>query len=222
MGKTSKTSSPDYSKDLSGTVQINGVPVASTNNGVTNYNLTAAQNAAYDYAQEAFAKGLNEINTFLPETISNLYNQVEAYKNKGIQAINEVYEPMLKNLQTDVSKRFGNLDNSIFLDDLKDIENKRADTVNLLAQDVTAKQSELVDNELANRYNLLSFLNDYQSQVFNNALSASNLANNNAESYANYQNALANTINSQTKTSSSDSAITRENLLKALGYIALL
>lgn len=222
MGKTSKTSSPDYSKQLSGTVKINGVTVSTSKDGVTNYNLTPAQKAAYNYAQTAFSDGLSSINTFLPETINNLYEQVTAYKNQGINTINEVYEPMLKNLQTDVSKRFGNLDNSIFLDDLKDIEGQRANAVNLLAQDVTAKQNELVNDELTNRYNLLSFLNNYQNQVFGNALSASNSANNNAQSYANYQNALVTLANNQNKTSSSNSALTRENLLKALGYIAFL
>lgn len=68
-----------------------------------------------------------------------------------------MYEPMLENLKTDVASRFGNFDNSVFMDNLNSIEENRAESINNLAQDVMSKRDELISNELAQRYTYLGF-----------------------------------------------------------------
>ena len=113
---------------------------------------------------------MKNINVFSEDTLKSLSNQINAYKQSGVKKIDEIYSPMLKNLQNDVAQRFGNLDNSIFLDKLSEIEDKRADSVSALAQDITAKENELISDELAKRYNYLNFLNGYQNQILTTAL----------------------------------------------------
>ena len=60
----------------------------------------------------------------------------------------------------------------IFLNNLNSIENKRADAINYLAQDLLSRKNELVANELNNRYNYLNFLNNYQNNAYNNILNS--------------------------------------------------
>ena len=161
------------------TTNINGSPKLTTvtdkhGNQTTNYNMSEWEKLAYDYAEKEFAENLKNINVFSQETIDGLNKQIDAYKQSGIKKIDEIYSPMLKNLQNDIASRFGNLDNSIFLDKLSEIEEKRGDSVSALSQDITAKENELVSDELMKRYNYLNFLNGYQNQVLTTALGNSN------------------------------------------------
>lgn len=165
-----KSNSPS---STSSSIKINGQTkaVTTTNpNGSssTNYYLSPDEMDAYNYAQEQFSSGLKNLNVFSSETLKELNDSVEAYKKKGISQINQIYNPMLQNLQNDIASRFGNLDNSIFLDKLKAIEGSRAESISALAQDVTAKEQQLKQNELTNRYDYLNFLNNYQSQLYKN------------------------------------------------------
>ena len=93
---------------------------------------------------------------------------------------------MLNNLKSDIASRFGNYDNSAFLDKLDSIESKRADSMSGLAQDILAKGDELKKNELADRYTYLGFLQDIQSQVDSNILNYINAARQNSSSGNNY------------------------------------
>ena len=166
-----KSSSPS---SVSSSVKINGQTKAKTttySNGSssTNYYMSPYEQEAYSHAQSQFAQGLKNINVFSPETLKELNDGVEAYKNKGIKQINQIYDPMLNKLQDNIASRFGNLDNSIFLDRLKQIENGRADSISALAQDITSRGQQLKQNELAERYDYLSFLNNYQNQIYQNA-----------------------------------------------------
>ncbi len=169
MGKSSKY--PSYS---SGTISINGSDKASTykkgNNIISNYNMSADEKRAYDYAQKSFADSLASVNVFDEDTKKNLQSQLEAYTLNGQKLINNIYEPMLDDLKTDVASRFGNFDNSIFMDNLNSIEANRAESINNLAQDVMAKRDELINNELSQRYTYLSFLQDVQNQMNSNIL----------------------------------------------------
>ncbi|MBQ3101532.1 hypothetical protein IJC60_00855 [bacterium] len=160
------------------TTSINGVPKLTTvtdkhGNQTTKYNMSEWEKLAYDYAEKEFAKNLKNINVFSEDTLKALNNQINAYKESGIKKIDEIYSPMLKNLQNDIAQRFGNLDNSIFLDKLSEIEDKRAESVSALSQDIVAKENELIGDELAKRYNYLNFLNGYQNQVLSTALGSS-------------------------------------------------
>ncbi|MBE7705819.1 MAG: hypothetical protein E7Z91_01050 [Cyanobacteria bacterium SIG30] len=192
----SKTTPSYYSS-----ISLNSKPIAtassSDGNTYVNYKMSQSEKDSYDYAQKEFAKNLQSINIFSPDTLKQLNDEVEAYKQNGIKTIKEVYTPILKNLQNDVASRFGNLDNSIFMDKLSEIEDKRAESINALAQDVESKKQELTQNELLNRYNYLNFLNDYNNQVLQNALSVLGLnknymtTTNNSNSSSNLTSQLA-------------------------------
>lgn len=185
MGKSSKY--PSYS---SGHITINGIDKANTykkgNNIYSNYNMSDDERRAYEYAQKSFADSLSKVNIFDEDTKKNLQSQLEAYTLNGQKLINKMYEPMLDDLKTDVASRFGNFDNSVFMDNLNSIEENRAESMNNLAQDVMAKRDELISNELAQRYTYLGFLQDIQNQMNNNILNYIGAAQQNSESGNNY------------------------------------
>lgn len=202
MGKKSK-----YPKYSSGTISVNGEEKASTyknkNNVITNYNMSAGEKKAFDYAQKSFADSLAKVNVFDNATKKNLQAQIDAYTKNGQKVIENVYTPMLTDLKNDIASRFGNFDNSVFMDNLNSIEANRAEAMSGLAQDITAKQSELVNNELANRYTYLNFLQDVQNQINSNMFAYigatqqnSTLGNNyNNQAYTAQQNAYNNRLN---------------------------
>ncbi len=181
MSKTT-TDAAQYPSYSSSSVSFNGVPKSSAtiSDGTlsANYTMSDSEKSAYDYAQNEFANNLKNVNVFSESTLKDLNDQVEAYRNQGIQTINDLYTPMIRDLQNNVASRFGNLDNSIFMDKLSGLESNRANSISALAQDVAAKKQELTANELANRYAYLDLLNNYQNQVYQNALSSVGLSNN--------------------------------------------
>ena len=170
MGKRTKKY-PAYS---SGTVNINGSTKSSTyknkNNVISSYNMSDDEKRAYGYVQKSLADSLSSVNVFDENTQKNLQSQLDAYTLNGQKLINNIYSPMLSNLKTDIASRFGNLDNSVCMDNLNSIEANRAESINNLAQDVMSKRNELVSNELAQRYTYLNFLQDVQNQMNSNAL----------------------------------------------------
>ena len=107
---------------------------------------------------------------------------------------------MLNNLKNDVASRFGNFDNSVFMDNLNAIEANRTDAISNLAQDITAKRSELINNELAQRYTYLNFLQDIQNQTNSNILNFVTGSQNNSNSGNNY-NAQAYAANKSSNSS---------------------
>lgn len=204
MGKSS-SKYPSYS---SGTVSINGQNKATTykngNSIVSNYNMSDAEKKAYDYAQNSFADSLARVNVFDDTTRKNLQSQLNAYTANGAKLINNIYTPMIDNLKTDIASRFGNFDNSIFMNNLNSIESNRSDSINSLAQDVLAKRSELVNDELAQRYTYLNFLQDVQNQANNNMFNFINSSQQNSASGNTYnaQAYAANQAASQAKSNS--------------------
>lgn len=195
MGKSSK-----YPKYSNGSVSINGTPVAKVskkgNSVSSNYYMNDAEKGIYDYSQESLLTALPQINIFDKATQNDINSQVNAYKNRALQEIQNTYNPMLENLKNDIASRFGNFNNSAFLDNLNTIEGNRALAMSDLAQDVETKRSELYDNELANRYNYLSFLNNLRNQINNNIMNYLNAAQSNSSSGNNY-NQNAYNANSQ-------------------------
>ena len=101
---------------------------------------------------------------------------------------------MLNSLKTDIASRFGNFDNSVFLNNLNGIEANRADAINSLAQDISAKRSELINNELSQRYNYLNFLQGIQEQMNSSAMNFINGSQANSNSGNSY-NAQAYSAN---------------------------
>ena len=191
MGKQSKA--PSY---MGGTIKINGQNVVKSynNNGniVTKYNMPEAERKAYEYAQKSFADNLASVNVFDDDTKKNLQSQVDAYTLNGQNMINNLYTPMLEDLKNDIASRFGNLDNSVFMDNLNSIESKRADSMNSLAQDILAKQDEIVENELTKRYTYLNFLQDIQNQSESKMFSLINASRQNNNAGANQSNSNSN------------------------------
>jgi len=196
MGKSSKSTPAFYG----GNVSINGQNKASVNksgnNVYSNYNMSDAEKSIYNYAQSELAKNLKNINVFSKETKNDLKNQLNAYTQKGQDIINKTYTPILNNLKSDIASRFGNFDNSSFLNKLNSIEDSRSDAINSLAQDVMSKRNELINNELANRYQYLDYMNGMQNQINNNILGYLNAANVNSNNGTSYSTATTSNSSS--------------------------
>ncbi len=192
MGKSSKAT-PQYS---TGVVRVNGENKASHykkgNTVYSDYKMSDNEKKIFDYAQNSFLQNLPNVNIFSEDVQKNLQNQIDAYAQKGVETIDKYYTPMISNLKNDIASRFGNFDNSVFMNNLSDLENNRADAMSALSQDVLAKRDELVSNELINRYNYLNFLNNVQNQSTANILNYLVQAANNAESGTAYNQNKAN------------------------------
>ena len=169
MGKSSK-----YPSFSGGSISVNGENKEKKkkkgNTVVSNYNMSDAEKNIYNYAQNSLANSLPSVNVFDEDTQKNLQSQLDAYTLNGQKLINNMYTPMIDDLKTDIASRFGNFDNSVFMDNLNEIESNRAESINNLAQDVLAKRDELVSNELAQRYTYLGFLQDLQNNINSNIL----------------------------------------------------
>ena len=215
MGKSSKY--PSYS---TGTITVNGNTVASTskkgNTVTSNYNMTDAEKKIYDYAQNSLASSLPYVNVFDENTQKNINSQLNAYTANGQKLLNNIYTPMLKELKTDIASRFGNFDNSVFMDNLNSIESNRAEAMSNLAQDITAKRDELVNNELAQRYTYLNFLQDLQNQTNSNILNYISGSQNNSSSGNSY-NANAYAANQSSSSGFGSYANLASAVLSAMG-----
>ncbi len=202
MGKTSGYSG--------GTVNINGQTKAKSykkgNTVYTDYYMNDDEKRAYDFAQKSFADNLPNVNVFDAGTQKKFNEQLDAYTQKGQKVIEETYTPMLDSLKSDIARRFGNYDNSAFMDNLNKIENKRADSYAALAQDVLLQRDNLINNELMQRYQYLDYLQSVYNNFNNNATgfmkqaSANSSSGNNYNSYANSRNSYADYFNTLAKT----------------------
>ena len=122
-------------------------------------------------------------------------NQINALKTQGVKQIDNIYTPMETNLRNNIATRFGNLDNSVFLDNLNKITDKRAEAVADLSNSLVATQDQLYQQELVNRINNISFLNNLNAAMNNNILNYTNAAMNNATSGNNYNGNAYNANN---------------------------
>ncbi len=180
-----------------GSFSVNGEKKATTKkNGNTvygNYDMNEYEKALYDYAQKTLAEIVPNVNTFSADTLNNIQAQLNAYQNQGENAINNIYTPLLNNLKNDIASRFGNIDNSMFLNNLNSIENSRSNAIAQLAENLLAKRNDLVNNELSNRYNYINLLNTLQNQSNANALNAISNALNLANSVKGFNTNATNT-----------------------------
>src|SRR5574344_153133 len=219
MSKTTSTNAyyPTYTNSALG---INGIPTASStmSNGTlsTNYTMTDAQKAVYNYAQQALASILPQLNTLFPEVQNSMNSQINSYIQNGINDINNIYTPMITSLENDVASRFGNLDNSVFLDKLSGIESNRSNAINSFAQDILSKKNSLENDQLNRQYTYANLLDGLQNEYYNNALSALNLAINSSTSANNYNSNLYNSLYKQALANSSNNSIA-SSLANALG-----
>lgn len=216
----SKVSSANYPKYSSSAISV-GDSIAKTgvDKGIltSSYDMSEPEAAVYNYALSTLASILPQLNTFDTGTLSSIQTGVNAYKDSGLQAINEMYNPMITNLENDIVSRFGNLDNSIFTDNLNSIESKRADAVSSFAQDVLAKQSQLESDELTKRYALAEFLDGIANNTYKNALNAISTALGGSASANNYNNDLYNAISALQSTNSRSNDNTSSLISQMLG-----
>lgn len=193
MGKKSKY--PEYS---SGTITVNGRDVATTkrdkdNNIVSSsYNMSKTEKNIYDTIQNNLYTSLGNLFTISDNQRKDWDNQLNAIKNQGIEEINSIYTPMETDLKNDIAARFGNFDNSIFLDNLNEITDKKSKAIADLSNSILSTQNELYSEELQNRINTITLLNNLNSAMNNNILNYANAANSNANSGNSYNNAAYN------------------------------
>lgn len=190
----------------------------------SDYDMSDSEASIYNYALSTIASILPQLNTFDTDTQNSILSQVNAYKEAGIEDINEIYNPMITNLENDIVSRFGNLDSSIFTDNLGNIESKRSDAVSSFAQDVLAKQSELESDELTKRYALVEFLNGLSNNIYDNALETVNVALGGSSSLNSYNSQLYDALSALESTNSGSSNTTSSlltNLLALTGNSSL-
>ena len=172
MSKTTTYSLPQSN----GSFSINGKTKATTKNknGTVygNYIMDNYEKQLYDYAQKTLAEIIPNLNTFSKDTMDGINSQLAAYQRQGEQSVNSMYQPLLNNLKNDIASRFGNIDNSMFLEKLNNVENYRSNALAALAENLITKRNELINNELSNRYSLVNLLNALQNQSNANALNA--------------------------------------------------
>ncbi len=165
-----------YNTELS----LNGDKIANAkvtkNKIATNYNMSDAEKDLLNYTNTNLLSGLENINVFSDELQKNIQDQVNAYTKQGIKTLNETYTPMFRDLKSDIASRFGNLDNSIFMDNLNEIEKNRSNALETLTENILAKQSELYENEMNNRYNYLNQLSNVNQNLYSNILNFLELA----------------------------------------------
>lgn len=182
MGKSSKY--PSYS---TGSVEINGKQVASTTkkNGNTissSYNMNNTEKSIYDGIQNNLSSSLSSLFDISDSTKQQWQNQLDAYQRQGIKQIDNIYTPMQNALKNDIANRFGNLDNSIFMDNLNKITENKAEAVANLSDSLLMQQDQLYANEMTNRMNYVSLLSNLNTTFNNQMLSYMGLANQNSAS----------------------------------------
>ena len=196
MGKSSKY--PSYS---GGAVSINGKNVSKTsksgNSVNSEYTMNENEKNIYNSVQNNMANVLQDLFTISAPERAEWQNHLSAIKNVGIQKINDIFNPLQINLKNDVASRFGNLDNSVFLDRLSSITDNKSKAVADLANSLALAQNNLYNQEIQNRMNLLALLDGLNNSINNNILSYLGLANQNSNSGNQYNNLAykANTFN---------------------------
>ena len=187
MGKKSKY--PGYS---TGNVVVNGETVASTTkskNGITSsYNMSDAEKDIYDNIQKGLSTSLANLFEISDEKQEQWNSELDAYKRKGLKELDSIYTPMETNLKNDIASRFGNFDNSIFMDNLTKITDNKAQAAADLSDNLLMKQDELYSNEMTNRMNYITLLSNLNTIMNNNILSYTSAAMNNSESGNKYNN----------------------------------
>ena len=203
MGKSSSTNPTASQINVNGQTKANTYRVGDTM--VSNYNMSDYEKSLYDYAQKTLSEIVPNVNTFSQSTKNDIDNQIKAKEVQGIKHINDIYNPMIDSLKTDIASRFGNLDNSSFLDKLGAIESSRSQAVNSLAQDLVSQRDSLVNNELNNRYNFINLLTGIQNGTNSNVM--------------NYLSSALNTVSTGNSLSNSSNNSFLDSLYQLSGLV---
>ena len=163
------------------------------------------ESAIYDYAISTLSEILPNVNTIDGQTQNSIKSEIDAYETSGIEDINKYYNSGLTDLQNDSASRFGNLDNSMFIDSLSDLESERANAVGSFSQDVLSRQSELESEAIEQNYSYVDLLYDIINSYYDNS---SVLAN------------IYSQLNSDSSSSSSSSRSNSSNLDSLLSKVS--
>ena len=197
MGKFSKTKTPQYS---GGTIYVNGRKVASShkngNSIDSNYYMSDTEKKTYDAVQNGIYNSLENLFDISDNQRTQWQDQLNAMRTQGIQNINDIYTPIEKNLRNNIASRFGNLDNSAFLDKLDTITDKKAKSIADLSNNLSLAQNNLYTQELNNRINTISFLQNLNSSINSNMLGFTNAAGSNSSAGTSYNNSIYGVQNS--------------------------
>lgn len=185
MSKKSKY--PSYS---AGAVTINGKNVASVskkkNKVTSSYNMGDTEQSIYAGIQDNLNSSLKNLYSISDEKQQQWNDEIGAYRRAGIKEIDSIYTPMVNNLRDNIASRFGNLDNSVFMDNLNSITDKQAQAVSDLSDSLLTKQDEMYTTELKNRMNYITLLSNLNTAMNNNMLSYMQMAQGNSQSGNNY------------------------------------
>lgn len=216
MGKTSKQQTVSYPRYSGGTVNINGETVATTkrkgNKIISNYNMSNTEKSIYDSVNKNLESSLKNLFEISAPQRKAWNEQLDALKAQGIENIDSIYTPMQNNLKNDIAQRFGNLDNSSFMNNLKSITNSKNKAIAELSNNLALAQNDLYTNEIQNRINTANFLYSLNNSYNNNILSYLGLANNNSSSGNSYNQSYYNTNSTNSGSN---------NYLKQLASLAL-
>ena len=146
MGK--KSSYPSYSN---GSVSLNGRTVATAhkvgNEVKTNYNMSNEEKELFGNIQSGMNNTLKNFNEISDPQRQQWGEQMKALRAQGIEQLEDIYTPMQENLKRDIASRFGNFDNSVFMDNLNSIVNKKSKAVADLSNSLAAMQNDLYTQE---------------------------------------------------------------------------
>ena len=191
MGK--KTKYPAYS---AGSASINGKNKATTqkigDKVVSNYNMSDTEKNIYDSVLNNMDSSLANFFKVSDPQRQAWNEQLDVMRQQGIDNIENIYTPMQNNLKSDIASRFGNLDNSAFLNNLKKITDNKANAVAQLSNNLALTQNDLYKNELMNRINTINFLNGLNTSFNNNILGYMGLANQNSSAGNSYNQTAYN------------------------------
>jgi len=192
MGKKSKY--PAYS---SGSVELNGNTIASVvkkdgNTISSSYNMGKTEKDIYNKVQSGLSNSLSGLFEISDEKTNQWNKQLDAYRKTGLEEINQTYTPMETSLKNDIASRFGNFDNSIFMENLNTITDKKAKAYADLSDNLLKREDELYTQEITNRIGYISLLTGLNETINANILNYMTVAQTNSNSGNNYNNQAYN------------------------------
>ncbi len=163
----------------------------------------------------------SQLNVFSPELNTQFEAIANAKKQSAINSFESIYEPSVRKSREDYFSRLGTLDSTAYLDRYNDLEKTRQQAYADIANDYVANLDELKNNEIARRYNYLSYLqsglSDLNNQTNDYISAVSGLSSSYTNSYNNYLNKYYNSQN--TSTSGADIAGSWANVASTIASI---
>ena len=199
---------PEY-KFVPATITANGEVLAKqyqdkTGTVITDISLSPENIDRKNKLQNLLKQYEDNVNVFSPELTSHIKSIVDARKKSAISDFESMYEPASRNAREDYFARLGTLDSTAYLDRFNQLEKTKQQAYADIANDYEANLQELQNNELANRYAYLNYLqnglngvNNVNDNYVNTVSSLSSSYTNNYNNYLNqmYNNQMRNNNN---------------------------